>query len=340
MEDSSKLIYYTKAFSNARRALKEAQAQSHPYAETTSQMRHPKNKEQVVLVMSLGNAIRWCVHFHVQTWSTSTWRMCRAGYVMLLNASKQHGRVSDDEYQTLYKMLFDAKALKKDEREKKTSARRKKNITLEQIQKIEDYVRNKPSLRWGTTLVVWLKAAVVTGLRPNEWRGASVRDVDGKFILTSPNFKHNEVRSFGPTRDIDLTDLPSEWKQEVKKQLAFIQAFKENGEGGGAGLDWHYKGCSALLLALNKRLWPKRKSNINLYTGRHQFSANAKASESCSELERAALMGHKTTKTSRERYGRKSHGQQGLTPEVGDPSVLPKIKPSEKPLFSQKNTPK
>ena len=62
-----------------------------------------------------------------------------------------------------------------------------------------------------------------------------------------------------------------------------------------------------------------------MYTGRHQFSSNAKANPDVSDEERAALMGHKTTKTSTERYGRKKSGNKGLTPQVGDSKVLEKI---------------
>lgn len=331
MNDDTKRIYYAKVVFNMRRAQLEAEKSSHLFANAPIQMRHPKDTSQLLRVMSLPNAIRWCVEFHVPTWSSSTWRMCRAGYLMLLNASKQQGRMSQEEYDQLHAILFDAKGLKKSERERKTSARRKKNVTAEQIQAIESYVSKKPSLTWGAALVIWLKASVATGLRPNEWRTASLREEDGRLLLTSPNFKHNEIRSFGPTREIDITGLEPDWQLNVKKQIAIIQAIKDDSE---TSLDEHYRGCSALLLSINKRLWPRRKFNVNLYTGRHQFSANAKASDSCSEVERAAMMGHKTTKTSRERYGRKGNGSKGLTPDVGDRSVLPRI---ESPEINRKN---
>ena len=335
--DASKKIYLQKAFYNARRCLKEARESMHPSAEKVLNLNNPSTGEKEE-VMDIEYAIRWCVSFHVPEWSQSTWRMIRAAYNMMLVAFEKRNRISPERHIELSSLMAEAKGLTRKERgsNKKTSSRRKKICKPEDVQKIEDYLSSRAHL-WGEPLIIWLWAAIGTGLRPNEWQTAELTErEDGRLILSSENFKYSEERSFGPRREIDITDMPSRIKACIRVHLQNVMNVK-NGKPGEA--EKFYKGCSALLLLLNQKLWPRRRSNINLYTGRHQFSSNAKADPNVSDVQRAALMGHKTTRTSRERYGKARAGSGGLTPKVGDPSVLGNIKEFE-PKRAPQQTPK
>ncbi|MEG3765137.1 hypothetical protein [Alteromonas sp. 14N.309.X.WAT.G.H12] len=319
---SSNKIYLEKVFHNARRCLKEARQAMHPSASKVIKLTNPySNRREEEEVMDIEYAVRWCVSFHVPNWSQSTWRMMRSAYNMMLLALENRKKISPTTRAELSELMANTKGMSRKERgaNKKTSARRKKVVTPNDIKKIEDYLKLRKH-RWGRPLVTWLWAAVGSGLRPNEWQTAKLEErSDGRLVLISENFKYSETRSYGPLREIDIADIPTPIQLHIKAHL-------KNVEEAQGGFIHFYKGCSALLLLLNKKLWPRRKANINLYTGRHQFSANAKADPDVSDVERAAMMGHKTTKTSSERYGLGRSGNKGLTPKVADPSVLDNIK--------------
>lgn len=326
---STALIYYGRAFGNMRRCLAEAKEVNHPSSAKTMQLKDPQDNLpcQVMHVLS---AVEWCLLHHVPDWSQSTYKMTRLGYELIIKQLLQQQRIPADEANAALVKLSQHKGLKKNERTKKTSARRKKNLSPEQLADIQRYVLGKNN-KWGKALLVWLKAGVATGLRPNEWQTAELSENEGRLLLTCENFKANETRSYAKERTIDLSGLPEEYITAVKEHLATVKYMQQNNL-----YDVYAKGCSDLLRLCNRKLWPKRKANVTLYTGRHQFSANAKASVDCDERERAAMMGHKTVITSRERYGKGRYGSKGITPNIADPSVLLKIQAPEtsKPPFT------
>jgi len=71
-------------------------------------------------------------------------------------------------------------------------------------------------------------------------------------------------------------------------------------------------------------LWPKRTSHATLYSMRHQFSANAKASGFTRE-EIAALMGHAVDTTATQHYGKKTAGYEMITVRP-DPAEVARIR--------------
>jgi integrase len=312
---TSKVIYYEKAFQNARRCLDEAVKNKHPSAKNIIRLKHPSEGVPIE-VMDIEFAIDWCINNHLPEWSQGTWRMLRCGYRDMLARLVKAGRMSESRANELNERMHQVSGLKRKDRVKKTSSRRKKVALPEHIDQIDEYV-SKKGAKWGEALVIWLRAAIVTGLRPNEWQTARLVENDGKVILISENFKHNDERSYGPEREIDLTNIPGEYLRNVRSQLSIVKGFMERDQ-----IEKYYKGCSSLLYECNKKIWPHRKANLNLYTGRHQFSANAKAELSVSDVERAAMMGHKTTKTSSQRYGRTKSGKKGLSPQIANEDVL------------------
>lgn len=337
---SSLRLYYQKVFDSAKRCLREATDESHPAARQVMQMKNPRTGllEQV---MSLDTAAEWCMKNHLPGWAQGTWRMHRCGYRELLLKMVSEKRLTKERVDRIIDDLEKNQGLKKSERPKRTSARRKKVVTPKHVEQISTLVTERES-EWGVALVLWLESAIATGLRPNEWRTAELIEKDDRLILRSENFKYNAERSYGPFREIDITDLESDTISTIKRHMNVVTGLK-------AGGLWqrYYDGCAALLYWCNKKLWPHRKANVTLYTGRHQFSANAKADESVSEVERAAMMGHGTTKTSSERYGYRRNGSSGLSPKVGNKDVLALIqqpehrprKPSATPNVTQSPQP-
>jgi integrase len=328
---SSTAIYYRKAFNNAARCLREAKAEMHPSAAATIRLKNPATDEQED-VMAIEEAISWCINRHLPDWSQGTWRMHRCGYRMFIEKFVASNILDPDIAEELNKKMMNVFGLRRGERTKKTSARRRKVATPEHVDQIEAYTKERGS-RWGKPLVLWLRAAIATGLRPNEWQTAEIIEDGDRIILVSENFKHNEQRSYAAKREIDITHLSAQNIHFIKEQVDIVQNFIYKDY-----MEQYYLGCSTLLYRANKKIWPFRKANINLYTGRHQFSANAKADRSVSEKQRAALMGHKTTETSRARYGKARSGAHGLTPQVANENVLdliiekePRVHPSNRP---------
>jgi integrase len=322
-------MYYEKAFYNARRCLKEASDKNHAFQYRVCFLNHPEKniKEQVMLPDA---AVIWCIEHHLPNWSASTWRMYRSSYRYLLQHIKEtdslvDSLISESRLEEIEVVLSSTKAMKKNK--KATSGMRMKTLHDTDLNKLVDTCGEKTlkgNARYdcGASLIIWLKSSLATGLRPNEWSTAELLEENGKLMLKCENFKHNEVRSYDTHRTIDLSKLSVDNILAIKQHLMVVSGMLRHG-------DDHYNGCRNLLSRLNQKLWPNRKKKIGLYTGRHQFSANAKASESTTDVERAALMGHKTTRTSTEGYGKKRSGRNGLTPEISDKAVLQKIKQSQ-----------
>lgn len=314
---TTSMIYMQKVVENARRCLNEARSQSHPSGNKTMHMRHPIS-DDTVEVMSIELAVEWAIHHHLPKWSQASWKLFRAGYKRALSAMVKKNRLPQSEYARLVDLMYEKKGMSRKDAGK-IRRRKKKVLQPHHLSHMQDYVE-KHNPTWGANLMLWMYAAVATGLRPNEWLTAEWIDNE-KTVLRCENFKHNEERSYGTHREINLKGYDPFYLDCVRNHLKVFQGFAEEGMN-----TTYYQGCARLLRAMNEKLWPRRNANITLYTGRHQFSANAKSDETVSEVARAALMGHKTTKTSREGYGRGRYGSKGMTPAVNNPDVLKLIK--------------
>ncbi|MBD3612504.1 MAG: hypothetical protein HUJ13_08885, partial [Hydrogenovibrio crunogenus] len=80
-------------------------------------------------------------------------------------------------------------------------------------------------------------------------------------------------------------------------------------------VDLELRACRFLLGQINTRLEQqkiiKKGQRITLYSGRHQFAANAKLA-GLKPIEIAALMGHGAQDTNEKFYGRKVNGSGGF----------------------------
>ena len=92
----------------------------------------------------------------------------------------------------------------------------------------------------------------------------------------------------------------------------------------------YYEGCSNLLKYTCIKLWPNRERHPTLYSARHQFSANMKAS-GCKPEEIAALMGHAVDDTATTTYGKKVNGTRNIKPKV-DEEEIKRVRKSTKSI--------
>lgn len=191
---------------------------------------------------------------------------------------------------------------------RRTSAQKQKKISEPDLILIMDYFNGKPS-RHGLATQAWLLSGLWSGLRPCEWEHAQLMSLNELVVI---NAKATQGRSHGVTRTLFIGDLNEQEQQELCLHLNYVQQAKlESGQEGISGFDLFYSHCRSCLYEATRALWPKRKQFITLYSGRHQFSANAK--HNGLPLEQiAALMGHGSIETATAHYGRRSAGNGSM----------------------------
>lgn len=202
----------------------------------------------------------------------------------------------------------------------KTSSLKLKKISFEDWQKLDTYLNSKNN-KWHAELRSWLRASIITGLRPVEWLNSHFFEYEGKPALKILNAKNTNGRSHGETRTLILEEVSKDDIQAIKTHLNSVRTFSGMGE-----YDYFYRGCAIALYKACRKCWPRRKKHITLYSTRHQFSANAKSS-GFSKIEVAAMMGHAVDITATIHYGRKQAGNEklGVSPIDDDVSRVRKV---------------
>src|SRR5260364_48969 len=139
---------------------------------------------------------------------------------------------------------------------------------------------------------LWLAAAAVTGLRPCEWRTAQLNEDATQLIVQ--NAKATNGRANGASRTIAIRP---EDAASIQAHLASIHELLAR----GYPFAHIHQCCSIALNRACKALWgtdPAKR--YALYSARHQFAANAKATTSQQEV--ARLIGHHSIRTARRHY--------------------------------------
>ncbi|MDR2572766.1 MAG: hypothetical protein LBC94_00225 [Desulfovibrio sp.] len=164
-------------------------------------------------------------------------------------------------------------------------------------------------------IVRWLKAGIAAGLRPAEWEHASSKFEGDKFILEVKNAKVNKERGNGEYRHLIFKKEGN--KREIDDIRAFlhdVQAWKAQGKP----FENLYQQCRKRLTYVSRVHVLSREDlyngqAISLYSARHQFAANMKAS-SKSDRQIAALMGHASTDTAITKYAKRENGYRCANP--------------------------
>ena len=249
----------------------------------------------------------------------TTWRQYKSAIVYYLeNHNDVQASIEALEY---LKEITSVGALTNTER---TSSLKLKKVSYDDWQKLDNYLSNK-NKKWHEQLRMWLRASIITGLRPVEWRNAIMFQHNGMPALKIQNAKITNGRGHGPTRTLLLQELNDDDLKAIKGHLNNVRTFIGMDE-----YDYFYKGCAIALYKACRKCWPKRKKHITLYSTRHQFSANAKSS-GFSTIEVAAMMGHAVDITATVHYGRKLAGNEALSvaPLEEDVSRVRKIETSD-----------
>lgn len=193
----------------------------------------------------------------------------------------------------------------------RTSSGKAKSVRIEDLHRLVVWLQEHGGL-WDDLAARWLFWSIQTGLRPIEWRDAMLQAHASGYALEVRNAKHSLGRSHGEHRLVHL--------QIQASGANALQAFLDRVQGDFEGA---YQGCRLALHRATQALWPRRRRQPSLYTGRHQFAADAKASGLAPEAI-AALMGHAVTETHQTHYGKRRSGRAGLI-VAADPQDVQRV---------------
>lgn len=264
--------------------------------------------------------------------SYSTFRQYKAALSHFLvkhhpEAETARRELADLSYGKVYRRVHERLARQGIPRTKKvrrTSAQKAKGISQQDMNRIEARFEAINSNKARLTLA-WLKAGLATGLRPQEWCNAALTPCSEGQLLTIRNLKCTQDRSFAKTRQLIIAD--PERIAIIEKQLELFRlrqaevtramwAIPEktseiDPEAAQRKRDQAvyqriYTECRQLLSAEVRRLFPRRTLQITLYSGRHQFAADAKKTYQKPVV--AALLGHGSLHTAAQHYGLSARG--------------------------------
>lgn len=240
---------------------------------------------------------------------SSTWRMYRQSAVHFVEGFPSDE--TDEAIRILNTDIIDysrpesTPIVRDGKKRRLTSAQKEKSFRLEDMNKILAYLETFSRSKNHRILSDWLRAGVLTGLRPIEWRTTDLEIRDDK---TAPygrrvwlyvlNAKATNDRGTGVVRTLDLSSFDD-------SDLACVERMVDRGR------TWLLEhrfaemkdGAQNLLYHVTRRLWPRRRRAYALYSCRHQAIANWKAVLPAVEI--AALSGHGITSTATSHYGKK-----------------------------------
>lgn len=293
-----------------KKAYKEAVEKPHPIAKEVNA--YKDDKGQQFLGLSVLNTCVWFKKYWAIKLSSSTVRYYRASLSYYAELEKETGQISQDVFNKIKNTLSNLQAGSKKDLELRTSAKKQKHLTLKDFSFLDDALKNSKN-RWAKPTRIWLHAGIISGLRPIEWQQTLYDKDEDKLIIK--NAKNTNGRSHGEFRTIHLSHLDNFEKTILLQHLKVATQFYQSGNW-----DTYYEGCGNLLKYTANKIWPSRKRHPTLYSARHQFSANLKAS-GCRPEELAALMGHAVDDTAMTTYGKKVNGTRGLKPTINAEEV-------------------
>lgn len=189
----------------------------------------------------------------------------------------------------------------------KTSARKQKGFKRADYEKLLAYLElHVGKHRYARTLLTWLKATRLVGLRPSEWEHASLGQSAGVPILTIRNAKATNGRGNGEERSLDLRNLSPDELHELTEMIDMLEGYR-----GDLDFETLQTKIGDYMKYATRNCFGKRKQYPTLYSMRHQFSANAKMSGS-TKAEVAAMMGHGSDATAGVHYARKVSGDSAV----------------------------
>ncbi|GAA5666065.1 hypothetical protein Brsp07_04574 [Brucella sp. NBRC 14130] len=146
-----------------------------------------------------------------------------------------------------------------------------------------------------------LEAGTLTGLRPCEWAGATLRGT----TLIVPNAKYRPgISGNGVQRELSLLkeNLTTRQIATIKRVLSELNGTRWEVIGGNVRRAFN----NAKKALLRARTITPKEARTRIYEARHQFAANAKRDLDYRGGEVAAAMGQRSAMTAKAAYGNRS----------------------------------
>lgn len=320
--DETKDFYINRSKQLMIRAYKEVLNSEKNIDEKNTVIVNYNGQEKVAL--SIIYTAVWASKKWTKIWLQSTWKLQRNALIYYAEVDFEKGVINKEQLEKIKKLL---RASRSDQAKNsgKTSNKKKKSISLSEFKTL-DLELKKTRSRWANPTRIFIRSGKYTGLRPIEWKNAKL-DEKSK-ILYVKNAKNTNGRSLGEMRTLSLHHLNEDQIKDISLHLKIVAAMIEKNMW-----DLYYQGCSSLLRRISRKIWPNKKKYPTLYSCRHQFAADMKAS-GCTKKEVAALMGHASERTAESHYGKKIHGTRGRKPKVSKVDLSNvKIKSKNKFIF-------
>jgi hypothetical protein len=224
----------------------------------------------------------------------------------------------------------------------RTSSTRRKTVPEDDLAMLVRHLNNRRAspLGWALRAAHWMLAGVATGLRPAEWEHARLVG-DNRLVVINAK-RRGEPASALLAEDLDRllaihaeAELPG-WIRVVPfepRDLMWIKAHMSSLAGlaeKGISFSSAYEQCRLALRRACDELWGGSR-RISLYTARGQFAANSKAVMPLTDV--SALMGHKSSRTTRRNYGKRRYAHTGLKPATspGQENLQEEAQPERSP---------
>lgn len=303
--------YFIRATSLIKKAYKEASEQRHSVAKSMNGYKDIEGQQ--FLGLSLFNTCVWFKNFWASSLRPKTIRLYRASLNYYAELEFQDKKIDKATLEKIISILASIKAGDVKNLELRTSAKKQKHLSVKDYSLLDNALKNSKN-RWAAATRIWLKSGIITGLRPIEWRQTVYDEAENKLLIK--NAKNTNGRSHGDFRSFYFEHVSANDKKVI------LQHLKTAFQLGQNDVVWksYYEGCSNLLKYTCKNLWPNRERHPTLYSARHQFSANLKAS-GCKPEEVATLMGHAVDDTAMTTYGKKVNGTRNVKPKINSDEI-------------------
>lgn len=260
-------------------------------------------------VVPIYETVIWYCKNKAHEYKPSTWRFYRSAFIFFATEEFLKNKINEEKLNKIKLLLKKTESGKKEFLPNRTSSKKSKYLNDKDLKLLIEEI-SKTKNKWKIATILWIQSGLISGLRPIEWQNVEINyNEKNQIILKVKNAKNTNQRSHGEYRLIDLTFLEEKEKNLIEKHIKISQGFYKNNLWKS-----YYEGCSNLLRYTSRNLWKKKEKYPTLYSCRHQFSANIKASGYTTE-EVAALMGHASNKTAQIHYGKKRYGKSGKGPK-------------------------
>jgi integrase len=263
------------------------------------------------------------------SYAATSWRQVRRSVTWSLQelASKSHPKAAQEIIAQIER-LRDEHADPYETREAMTSSTKAKKVPEDDLVLIEEAALATRA-KCKTSLVLYFKVGVLTGLRLCEWASAELRPSTREgfaWMLVVANAKATNQRSHGPFRTLYFADLDPQTVDDIRAWIEIARA---------RGYERRLATIGRLLWTITRKLWPDSDEWPTLYTTRHVAVAAWKAHflrKDQTDAERldalatiAALMGHGSDATASRHYARASAGRHAVVPSA-DPEQVVRVR--------------